>query len=169
MPKIRRSSDCGNVAGDRRSSRRPHEEETDVKHRSFMRAVVLATLAATASVSTAFAGGAGSTAAGTFTFASDYTAAKTKSVNIEISQFRYRGALAGVAVDYGTMSAAADGSFKGSGSEYCAACTVGGKTGAFTAEYTYAGSGVTYQGRLTFTRGYGKLAGLEGGARSAAT
>jgi hypothetical protein len=134
-----------------------------MKHHSFVRAGVLATLAATAVVSTAFAGGAGTTGAGTFTFASDYTAAQSKSLNVEISQFTYKGALAGIAVDYGTMSAAADGSFKGSGKEYCAACTIGGKTGAFTAEYTYSGSGVTYRGRLTFTRGYGKLAGLEGG------
>jgi len=122
-------------------------------------AALLAALAATGALAT----GTGSTASGRFAFASDYTAAKTKQVNIEISQFTYKGELAGVGVDYGSMSIAADGSFKGSGTEYCAACTIGGKVGAFTATYTYTGSGATYQGRLTFVRGYGKLAGIRGG------
>lgn len=137
-----------------------------MKHSSVTRLAVGTTLAGAAAAlaaSAAFGTPRGSTADGNFAFASDYTVAKTKTVNIEISQLTYRGALAGVGIDYGTMSVAADGSFKGSGTEYCAACTIGGRTGAFTADYAYTGSGATYQGHLTFTRGYGKLAGLEGG------
>jgi hypothetical protein len=104
-----------------------------------------------------------STARGTFTFQSDYTTPLSNIMSTEISGLAYRGTLAGVAIDRGTENTFANGSFAGSGTEYCAACTIAGHAGAFTASYIYWGSGVTYSGVETFTEGFGKLAGVQGG------
>ena len=104
-----------------------------------------------------------SNATGSFTFQSDYTVAVSGGTSTEISQLTYRGALAGMAIDRGTENTFANGSFAGTGTEYCAACTIAGHAGAFTATYIYWGSGVNYSGVETFTEGFGKLAGIEGG------
>jgi hypothetical protein len=104
-----------------------------------------------------------SVARGHFSFATDFTEPLHGGNNAEIAQFTYKGALAGVSIDYGTQTVNSDGSFAGRGTEYCADCTIGGKAGAFTATFTYSGSGVTYTGHLKFRRGFGKLAGLRGG------
>jgi hypothetical protein len=103
------------------------------------------------------------TARGGFAFASDYTAPLNASKSAEISQLTYHGAIHGIAIDDGTQTIQSNGSFAGRGIEYCSACSLAGKTGAFTAKYKYSGSGTTYSGTLTFTRGFGKLAGLTGG------
>lgn len=104
-----------------------------------------------------------STARGTFTFQSDYTALISSGTDTEISQLTYRGSLGGVAIERGTEDTYPNGSFAGTGTEYCAACTIAGHVGAFTATYIYWGSGVTYSGVETFTQGFGKLEGIEGG------
>lgn len=102
-------------------------------------------------------------AAGSFSFQSDYTVAVAKGISIEISQLTYTGDLTGVAIDRGTENTFADGSFAGSGTEYCAACTIDGLSGAFTATYIYWGSGATYSGVENFTQGFGHLSGIVGG------
>ncbi len=131
-------------------------------HLSLRNVVAIASAVALAAFG-ALGAGASTTAEGTFAFASDYTSAVTKSKSMELSQFTYKGPLAGVGVDRGTVWTSSNGSFRGSGTEYCAACTLDGKSGAFIASYTYAGSGVTYHGTLTITRAFGKLARLRGG------
>ena len=132
--------------------------------RWFMAAVVVAVLtpglglAASASTPATT-----STAIGSFTFQSDYSVSVSGGTSTEISELTYRGGLAGIAIDRGTENTFANGSFAGSGTEYCAACTIAGHAGAFTATYSYWGSGITYSGVETFTEGFGKLAGLQGG------
>lgn len=100
---------------------------------------------------------------GHFSFATDFTIPIHRGNNAEIAQFTYKGALAGVSIDYGTQTVNSNGSFAGRGTEYCADCTIRGKAGAFIATFSYSGSGVTYTGHLKFKRGFGKLAGLKGG------
>ena len=100
-------------------------------------------------------------AAGSFRINNDYKA--TSSGGPELSWGTYKGALAGTALDSGTAVMRSNGSFSGHGTELCDPCTIGGRTGAFTATYSYSGSGTTYSGTETFTRGFGKLAGLTGG------
>ena len=106
---------------------------------------------------------ASSKATGSFNFQSDYTSAAVNGISSEISQLTYSGTLVGIAIDKGTENTYANGSFTGSGTEYCAACKIGGYSGAFIATYIYWGSGNTYSGAETFTQGFGKLAGLVGG------
>jgi hypothetical protein len=100
---------------------------------------------------------------GTFTFQSDFFGKSTSSTVPEISQLTYKGPLAGIAIDSGSSTSTASGAFSGSGTEYCAACTIGTKTGAFIATYRYAGSGNTYKGSETFVRGFGDLVEIKGG------
>ena len=69
----------------------------------------------------------------------------------------------------GTAVVRSNGSFSGHGTELCDPCAIGGKRGAFTATYSYSGSGTTYSGTETFTRGFGGLAGLTGGGSCKAT
>jgi hypothetical protein len=104
-----------------------------------------------------------SIARGHFGFATDFTVPLRGSTNVEIAQFTYKGTLTGVSIDYGTQTIKSNGSFSGRGTEYCGDCTIAGKSGAFTATFTYSGSGVTYTGHLKFARAFGKLAGLSGG------
>jgi hypothetical protein len=123
---------------------------------------------AVAGVASGFAQGASASskthvAAGSFRINTDYKA--TNSGGAEISSGSYTGALVGAAIDTGTAVVGSNGSFSGHGIELCDPCAIGGKTGAFTAtySYSYSGSGKTYSGTETFTRGFGKLAGLTGG------
>jgi hypothetical protein len=104
-----------------------------------------------------------SVVAGKFAIATDFFSALSSTKNAEISQLKYTGALTGVAIDNGRETNHSNGSFVGAGTEYCAACTIAGKSGAFIASYRYSGSGNAFSGTLTFTSGFGKLAGLKGG------
>jgi len=104
---------------------------------------------------------------GSFRVKSDYKATSTGGA--EISLGTYSGSVVGTAVDTGTSVVRADGSFSGYGTELCDPCAIGGRTGAFIATYRYSGSGTTYSGTETFTRGFGKLAGLSGGGKFAGT
>jgi hypothetical protein len=123
--------------------------------------VLAATLAVGLGSSQAAAGSKRtSIAQGTFKFATDFFST-TSGTAAEISQLTYKGAITGVAIDKGTAQLVK--SFSGNGTEYCADCTIAGKRGAFIATYKYSGSGNTYSGTQTFTKGFGKLAGLKGG------
>jgi|SRR5579859_3218112 len=80
----------------------------------------------------------------------------------EVASVTWSGGLSGVATDTETYVVHADGSFSGHGTEVCAACTIGGRTGSYTARIEFAGPGASYSGRLIF-HGSGGLAGLRGG------
>jgi hypothetical protein len=73
------------------------------------------------------------------------------------------GGVTGVATDTQTNVTHADGSINANGTEVCDSCTIGGRTGSYTAAYsvTVSVSGVV-AGHLTFTSGSGGLAGLHG-------
>lgn len=107
------------------------------------------------------------TATGAFTFVSDTQtpigAASGDTYSDEVAAVSYKGALTGIALDTDTFVTHKDGSFTAQGSEVCAACTIGGKTGTFISLFMFAGSGTTYRGALIFTRATGGLAGLHGG------
>ena len=57
-----------------------------------------------------------------------------------------------------------DGSFDSFATETCVNCTLGGRTGTFTAQYVIHGNSFTdYTGHLVFTGGTGGLSKLRGG------
>lgn len=71
------------------------------------------------------------------------------------------GGLSGPATDTDLSITYCDGSFAGvHGIEICSACTLDGRTGDFTAEFVYSGSGVNYSGSFTVLNATGGLAGL---------
>jgi hypothetical protein len=106
-------------------------------------------------------------ATGRFSVKTDFRA--TPAGGAELSSGTYAGGLAGSVIDTGTAVVRSNGSYSGHGMELCDPCAIGGKTGAFTATYRYSGSGTTFSGTETFTRGFGKLAGLAGGGSFKAT
>jgi hypothetical protein len=76
----------------------------------------------------------------------------------------YKGSFTGTFTESGTQVIHKNEPYVGWGIETCAAsCSIRGRTDAWSATYYYAGRGSTYTGSLTFTVGYGKLAGLRGG------
>ena len=79
-----------------------------------------------------------------------------------------RAGWSGPAIDTGTIVVRSNGSFSAHGTELCDPCTIGSKTGAFTATYSLSGSGKTFAGTETFTRGSGKLVAWPVGAASRA-
>jgi hypothetical protein len=110
------------------------------------------------------------TATGTFAILTDAFAplrsADGNSFSTEIATLSYDGDLTGPATDTDTFVSYKDGSFSAHGTEICTSCTLGGRTGAFTATFSYKGSptasGFRYVGHLTFTGGSGGLSGLHG-------
>jgi hypothetical protein len=80
----------------------------------------------------------------------------------------YYGGLTGTATDRETDFVNSSGSWAGYGTEVCTYCTLGGRTGGYTAVYTLAGlnyptTGLPTEGYLIFTGGTGGLTGLHGG------
>ncbi len=73
------------------------------------------------------------------------------------------GGLVGTIMDTDTYMQQHDGSYVGQGTEVCASCSIGGRTGTYTAIYSFSGSGNNYTGTLLFTHASGGLAGLHGG------
>ena len=138
--------------------RRPRLQKP--KHATYRLTAVAVAVALSGAAQGATTSNKAGTATGSFKTNNDYTATKTGGA--ELSSLSYHGALAGTAVDTGTTAFHSNGSFVGHGTEVCDPCTIAGKTGGFTAMYTYSGTGVTYTGRLVFTRGFGNLAGLTG-------
>ncbi len=79
--------------------------------------------------------------------------------------FLYTGDLTGTATDVNYIVLHADGSFESYATEVCTGCTLGGKTGSFTAAYYIDGvdfNNLIYTGYFAFTGGSGGLAGLTG-------
>jgi hypothetical protein len=107
------------------------------------------------------------TATGTFTSMSDTLTplgtAGGDTYYDEVLPLAYKGALTGIAIDMDTLVMHKNGSLNAQGTETCASCTIGGKTGAFVATWWLAGTTTTYAGTLLFTRATGGLAGLHGG------
>ena len=95
------------------------------------------------------------------------------SIFYSVYQTPYNGALpvdlSGPATNTETDVVHSDGSVSAHGVEVCSPCTLGGRSGSFTAVYEFTGSnwytngGYPYQGHLTFVHGTGGLAGLHGG------
>lgn len=85
-----------------------------------------------------------------------------------VASVPYYGGLTGTATDRETDIVASNGSSVGYGTEVCTSCSLGGRTGGYTAVYALVGqnyftTGVPVEGYLTFTSGTGGLAGLRGG------
>ena len=125
-------------------------------------------LVAAAGLSTGLVQAAGASsnlrvAKGNSSVESDFKATPTGGA--ELIAGTYTGGLTGSLIDTGTVVVRSDGSFSGHGIEVCDPCAIGGRTGAFTATYSYrsSGSGSTFSGTEVFTRGFGHLAGLAGG------
>ncbi len=77
--------------------------------------------------------------------------------------FEYAGDITGIATDVNFLFEHLDGSFESFATETCVNCTIGGRTGTFTAEYHIIGNSFTdYTGYLVFTGGTGGLSGLRG-------
>jgi hypothetical protein len=75
----------------------------------------------------------------------------------------YTGDLTGTTDTTDTLLVYKDGSFKGTGVEACQACTLAGKTGGYTAVFSYKGAPTgQFEGHLTFIDATGGLAGLHG-------
>lgn len=75
----------------------------------------------------------------------------------------YVGGLTGVAVDTYALTVHSDGSVNGQGTEVCTGCTIGGRTGDYTATFSFSAHGSRLVSQLTFQGGSGGLAGLHGG------
>ena len=77
----------------------------------------------------------------------------------------YSGGLTGDATGSATLGVFPDGSVVGSGVEVCDLCTIGGRTGGYTAveSFTIAPGSTLINGHERFVGGFGGLAGLRGG------
>jgi len=79
--------------------------------------------------------------------------------------FLYSGDMTGTATDVNYVVVHADDTFESFASEVTTGCTLGGKTGGFTAVYYISGtsfSNYDYTGYFSFTGGSGGLSGLSG-------
>ena len=90
------------------------------------------------------------------------------SVYVTVANVPYSGGLSGTAIDTETDFVGSNGAWAGYGTEVCTSCSLGGRTGGYTAVYVDAGlnyftTGLPAEGYLTFTGGTGELAGLHGG------
>jgi hypothetical protein len=81
----------------------------------------------------------------------------------EVDSNTYAGDLVGAVTDTYTFRLFPNGTVNGQGTEICYACTLGGRTGGFTAIFRFRASGDTFTGTETFLRGTGGLTGLRGG------
>ena len=107
------------------------------------------------------------TATGAFTFLTDTKTpigqAGGSQFFHEVASISYTGDLAGVANANDILVVHSDGSVSGYGAETCDSCTIGGRTGSFTALFAFHGSDVGITGREIFVSASGGLAGLHGG------
>ena len=77
--------------------------------------------------------------------------------------FNYSGDITGTATDVNFLFEYPDGSFDSFATEVTTGCTIGGRTGTFTAQYVIHGNSFTdYTGYLVFTGGTGGLSKLRG-------
>ncbi|MGZ4201293.1 MAG: DUF3224 domain-containing protein [Thermoleophilaceae bacterium] len=87
----------------------------------------------------------------------------------EVASIQYMGGLRGVVTATDTIVVHADQSIQAFGSETCHSCTIGGRTGSFTAVFAFHSTDTGIAGREVFIRGSGGLAGLHGGGTFAGT
>jgi len=107
------------------------------------------------------------TAAGAFTFLSDTKtpmgqAGGTQFIH-EVASISYTGGLTGIADADNIVIIRSDGSVAGYGTETCHACTIGGRTGSFTALFAFHSTSTGVEGNEIFLGGSRGLAGLHGG------
>ena len=81
----------------------------------------------------------------------------------EVASISYTGGLTGIADANDIVVVHSDGSVTGYGTETCHSCTIGGRTGSFTAVFAFHGSSAGITGREIFLSASGGLAGLHGG------
>jgi len=107
------------------------------------------------------------TATGAFTFLSDTkTPIGQAGGNVfihEVASISYTGGLAGIANADNIVVIHSDDSVTGFGSETCHSCTIGGRTGSFTAVFAFHSTPTGIEGNEIFVSGSGGLAGLHGG------
>ena len=127
-------------------------------------ATVLAVSAALAIPAAAHSRG---TATGAFTFLSDtqtpITQVDGNSFVREVASISYTGGLTGIVHATDLLVIHSDGSVSGYGIETCQSCTIGGRTGSFTAVFTLHGSATGITGQEKFVGAAGGLVGLHGG------
>ena len=82
----------------------------------------------------------------------------------EVASISYTGDLAGIANANDILVVHSDGSVNGYGAETCHSCTIGGRTGSFTALFAFHSTPTGIEGNESFVSGSGGLAGLHGGA-----
>jgi hypothetical protein len=112
-----------------------------------------------------------SVATGTFTLVNLASRTTTLEKTVDGNSFSavsnetpsYSGGLTGVAVDNYELIVHPDGSLNGQGTETCETCTIGGRTGSYTAVFAFQGTAAGVVGRLTFQSATGGLVGLHGG------
>jgi hypothetical protein len=106
------------------------------------------------------------TAEGSFAFLSDtVTPVRASDGNIfldEVASIAYSGDLTGVVTATDTIVAHGDGTLSGHGTETCASCTIGGRSGSFTAVFVFSGANGHFSGTYTFTAASGGLTSLHG-------
>ncbi len=127
-------------------------------------AMALVVSAAVAMPATAHPAG---TATGAFEFLTDTKtpigqAGGTQFIH-EVASISYTGDLTGIADANNIVIIHSDGSVNGYGTETCHPCTIGGRTGSFTAAFAFHGSSAGITGREIFLSASGGLAGLHGG------
>ena len=112
------------------------------------------------------------TATGAFTFQSDTkTPIGEAGGNVfihEVASISYTGGLVGIADADNIVIVHSDGSVTGYGAETCHSCTIGGRTGSFTAVFAFHGSSTGITGRKIFLSTSGGLAGCMAAVRSRA-
>ena len=109
------------------------------------------------------------TATGAFEFLTD---TKTPIGQAEGSQFihevasiSYSGGLTGIADANDIVIIHSDGSVTGYGTETCNSCTIGGRSGSFTAVFAFHSTSTGVEGNEIFLSGSRGLVGLHGGGQ----
>jgi Protein of unknown function (DUF3224) len=126
-------------------------------------------LAVSAALAIPAAAQRGATATGAFAFPSDsqtpITQADGDRFVHEVASISYTGGLTGIVHATDLLVTHSDGLVSGYGLETCHSCTIGGRTGSFTAVFTLQGSATGITGREKFVSAAGGLVGLRGGGR----
>src|ERR1700750_39786 len=109
------------------------------------------------------------TATGAFTFLSDTKtpigqAGGAQFIH-EVASISYTGGLTGIADADNIVIIHSDGSVAGYGTETCNSCTIGGRSGSFTAVFAFHSTATGVEGNEIFLSGSRGLAGLRGGGR----
>jgi hypothetical protein len=84
----------------------------------------------------------------------------------------YSGGLSGTVSDVWTAVLHKDGAFETRGTETCSVCTIGSRTGSYSAQWVFTGAYLPdgtgpFRGTLVFSSGTGGLAGLHGSGKFA--